>query len=199
MLHLPKQEKLFRTSCVREDQVQISMQTLSLHENTSILLTKYVYHAAKAQKKYETTLKNARMGINLTRDELSELNNLISPFIMKEQPSSHIFAVHADEIPVCRRTLYNYLDQRVFQARNIDLPRRVRYKKRKKSTTPRTSKTLQQVYQNKRTYIDFERFLECHPETEVVEMDTVKGSRTAGKCLLILPFSIDVCITSVLY
>ena len=151
-------------------------------------LDKYVYHAAKAQTKYETTLRNSRAGINLTREELSDLNDLISPLIMKGQPLSHIFAVHADEIPVCRRTLYNYLDQRVFQARNIDLPRRVRYKKRKKSTTPRTSKTLNQVYRNKRTYIDFERFLECHPETEVVEMDTVKGSRTAGKCLLTLLF-----------
>ena len=98
-------------------------------------LDKYVYHAAKAQKKYETTLRNSRAGINLTREELSDLNDLISPLIMKGQPLSHIFAVHADEIPVCRRTLYNYLDQRVFQARNIDLPRRVRYKKRKKSKT----------------------------------------------------------------
>ena len=151
-------------------------------------LDKYVYHAAKAQRKYERTLKNSRMGINLTPDELTELNNLISPLIMKGQPLSHIFAVHSDEIPVCRRTLYNYLDQRVFQARNIDLPRRVRYKKRKKSTTPRTSKNLNQVYKNKRTYIDFERFLECHPNVDVVEMDTVKGSRSAGKCLLTLLF-----------
>lgn len=69
----------------------------------------------------------------MTPEELHELNDLISPLILKGQPLSHIFAVHADEIPVCRRTLYNYLDQRVFQARNIDLPRRVRYKKRKKN------------------------------------------------------------------
>lgn len=58
----------------------------------------------------------------MTPDELSELNNLISPLVLKGQPLSHIFAVHADEIPVCRRTLYNYFDQCVFKARNIDLP-----------------------------------------------------------------------------
>ena len=115
------------------------------------------------------------------------LNELISPLIMKGQPLSHIFAVHADEIPVCRRTLYNYLDQRVFQARNIDLPRRVRYKKRKKATSPRT-KDIRQVYRNKRTYKDFERFMEAHPDSDVVEMDTVKGSRAAGQCLLTLLF-----------
>ena len=123
----------------------------------------------------------------MTPEELEELNTLISPLILKGQPLSHIFAVHGDEIPVCRRTLYNYLDQRVFTARNIDLPRRVRYKKRKKRAEPRT-RNIQQVYRNKRTYVDFEKYTKAFPELEVVEMDTVKGSRDKGKCLLTLLF-----------
>ena len=151
-------------------------------------LDKKIYDAAYAQRQYEKNLYTARKGINMTPEELQELNDLISPLILKGQPLSHIFAVHADEIPVCRRTLYNYLDQRVFQARNIDLPRRVRYKKRKKKSEPRKSKNLQQVYRNKRTYVDFERFMEAHPDLDVVEMDTVKGGRDKGKCLLTLLF-----------
>lgn len=150
-------------------------------------LEKRIYSAKHAQASYEKSLSKSREGINMTLNELQDLNDLVSPLILKGQPLSHIFAVHADEIPVCRRTLYNYLDQRVFQARNIDLPRRVRYKKRKKSTLPRIKNT-NQVYRNKRTYIDFERFLEAHPDTEVVEMDTVKGGRASGKCLLTLLF-----------
>jgi len=146
-----------------------------------------IYVAAHAQKAYEEKLKNSRTGINMTPEELQELNNLVSPLILKGQPLSHIFAVHAEDIPICRRTLYNYLDQRIFQARNIDLPRRVRYKKRKKSTEPKR-KYMQQTYRNKRTFKDFEFFMEHHPDLEVVEMDTVKGSRTAGKCLLTLLF-----------
>ena len=97
-------------------------------------LDKKVYDAAYAQKQYEKNLYHSRKCINMTPGELQELNDLTSPLILKGQPLSHIFAVHADEIPVCRRTLYNYLDQRVFQARNIDLPRRVRYKNRKKKS-----------------------------------------------------------------
>ena len=151
-------------------------------------LDHYIYSAVAAQKQYENELVKSREGINMTPDELQELNDLISPLILKGQPLSHIFAVHADEIPVCRRTLYNYLDQRVFQARNIDLPRRVRYKKRKKKSEPRKSKNLQQVYRNKRTHVDFERFMEAHPDLDVVEMDTVKGGRDKGKCLLTLLF-----------
>lgn len=151
-------------------------------------LAQYHYSAKKAQSNYEKTLSKSREGINMTPEELQELNDLISPLIMKGQPLSHIFAVHADEIPVCRRTLYNYLDQKVFQARNIDLPRRVRYKKRKKVSSTRNSSTMKQVYRNKRTYVDFERFMAAHPDCDVVEMDTVKGSRTSGKCLLTLLF-----------
>lgn len=150
-------------------------------------LDKAIYKATSAQEKYEKTLVDSRKGINLTQDELEQLNSLISPLILNGQPLSHIFAVHADEIPVCRRTLYNYLDQKVFQARNIDLPRRVRYKKRKKKSAPRVKNT-QQVYRNKRTYKDFEFFMEHHPDFDVVEMDTVKGSRSSGKCLLTLLF-----------
>lgn len=151
-------------------------------------LDKYLYSAAKAQKNYEKTLSRSRTGINMTPEELQELNDLISPLILKGQPLSHIFAVHADEIPVCRRTLYNYLDQKVFQARNIDLPRRVRYKKRNTNSKPHTKSELNQTYRNKRTYVDFERFMAAHPDTDVVEMDTVKGGTAAGKCLLTLLF-----------
>ncbi len=145
------------------------------------------YIATKAQRQYEKTLSNSRKGINMTEEELSELNDLISPLVLKGQPLSHIFAVHEDEIPVCRRTLYNYFDQRVFTARNIDLPRRVRYKKRKRRAEPR-AKNIHQVYRNKRTYTDFEKYMAAFPDLDVVEMDTVKGGRASGKCLLTLLF-----------
>ena len=49
-------------------------------------------------------------------------------------------------------------------------------------------RNIEQVYRNKRTYKDFEKFMEGYPDTSVVEMDTVKGSRAAGKCLLTLLF-----------
>ena len=146
-----------------------------------------VYQAQSAQNAYEKMLSQSRKGINMTPEELQELNDLISPLVLKGQPLSHIFAVHADEIPVCRRTLYNYFDQSVFNARNIDLPRRVRYKKRKKRSEPR-KKNIQQTYRSKRTYVDFEKYTKAFPELGVVEMDTVKGSRASGKCLLTLLF-----------
>ena len=153
----------------------------------SCTIRKARYIANKAQKQYEKTLSSSRSGINMTPEELQELNDLISPLVLKGQPLSHIFAVHADEIPVCRRTLYNYFDQNAFKAKSIDLPRKVRYKKRKKHPEPRR-KNYQQTYRNKRTYVDFEKYTAAFPDLDVVEMDTVKGSRSAGKCLLTLLF-----------
>ena len=146
-----------------------------------------IYKAKEAQKSYEVTLSESRQGINLTEEELKDLNELISPLVKNGQPLSHVFAVHADDIPVCRRTLYNYLDMNLFTARNLDLPRRVRYKKRKKRSSG-NSTVDKQLYRRKRTYKDFNIFMEAHPDVNVVEMDTVKGSRDAGKCLLTLLF-----------
>lgn len=151
------------------------------------LLEKACYVAVKAQKQYEEKLTYSRQGINMTTAELKELNDLISPLVLKGQPLSHIFAVHADEIPVCRRTLYNYFDQNIFKAKSIDLPRKVRYKKRKKRHH-QPQKYNQQLYRNNRTYADFERFVKDFPDLDIVEMDTVKGKRSSGKCLLTLLF-----------
>ena len=171
--------------CHKPDKAPFVCNSCSYYRNCP--LDKAFYSATTAQEKYEKKLVESRSGINMTSEELQQLNELISPLILNGQPLSHIFAVHADEIPVCRRTLYNYLDQKVFQARNIDLPRRVRYKKRKKRSTPK-EKNVEQIYPNKRTYKDFEFFMEHHPDLDIVEMDTVKGGRAAGKCLLTLLF-----------
>lgn len=146
---------------------------------------KHFYNAAHAQKLYDTTLTESRKGINMTPDELQKLNELISPLIRSGQPLSHIYYNHSKEISCSRRTIYNYLDQGLFEVRNIDLPRRVRYKLRKKS---KAANPVNYNYRSKRTYKDFEKYSNAFPDYEVVELDTVKGSREAGKCLLTMLF-----------
>ena len=82
------------------------------------------------------------------------------------------------------RTLYNYFDKNAFTTRNIDLPRKVKYKPRKKSTT---SVTKDYNYRIGRTFSDFVKFIEDNPNTTIVEIDTVHGTRS-GKVLLIFIF-----------
>lgn len=69
-------------------------------------------------------------------------------------------------------------------AKNIDLPRRVRYPiKRKNKRTPPKDNTIR----NGRTYEDFQNYLQDNPDTQVVEMDTVEGTK-GGKVLLTMLF-----------
>jgi len=63
------------------------------------------------------------------------LDQLISPLLKKGQSIAHIYANHAAEIPCCRKTIYNYIDRGLFQARNVDMRWRVRYKARRKKTS----------------------------------------------------------------
>lgn len=45
--------------------------------------SKKYYRARPAQKTYEETLSSSRSGINMTPEELKELNDLISPLVLK--------------------------------------------------------------------------------------------------------------------
>lgn len=139
-----------------------------------------VYSAHKADAKSRERLSDARKTLHMPSEKIAEINDLITPLILNGQSINHIFANHGDDICVSRRSLYNYIDKCVFDVRNIDLPRKVRYKKRrKKRVAPAPCKCRQG-----RTYEDFKEFIKQNPDLNVVEMDTVKGRREKGKCLL---------------
>lgn len=148
------------------------------------LLQKSFYSAKYADDTYRDTLISSREGINQTAADIAMLDAMISPLLMKGQSLAHIYSTHASEIPCCRKTLYNYIDKSVFSARNIDLRRRVRYKVRKKAT--RVSLSFRE-FRVERTYEDFQKIMREHPDTAVVEMDTVEGTK-GGKVFLTMFF-----------
>lgn len=150
-------------------------------------LPKRMYKAKHAQRRYEERLSDSRKGISLTMEEFALLDTMVTPLVKKGQPLSHIFATHKDELPCCRRTLYNYFDKGVLTARSLDLPRKVRYRKRKVKKEP-SDKILNGAFRNGRTYKDFERYMEEHPNSDVVELDTVLGKRGCKKRLLTIFF-----------
>ena len=145
---------------------------------------KYIYLASKAQEKYENLLVSSRQGINITEDVLKKLDELISPLIKQGQSIKLIYRNHKDEIPCSINCLYNYIDCGLLSAKNIDLPRRVKYKVRNKNNN-KTKKDYS--YRIDRTYEDFLKFLANNPNINVVEMDTVEGIK-GGKVLLTMIF-----------
>jgi len=133
---------------------------------------------------YCNTLSESRRGIDLSPEELDKLNKLVTPLIKNGQPIAHIYASHGAEIPCSRRTLYDYIDQGFLSAMNIDLPRKVRYKPRKKRREPLR---MEPNYSRGRTYLDFNKYIEKNPGISIVEMDTVEGIK-GGKSLLTMFF-----------
>ena len=147
---------------------------------------KYYYYSKFANDEYEETLKSSRIGINLSKEEAYEIDKLVAPLIKeKKQSISHIYANHPDEIWFSRTTMYNYVDLGVFSFRNIDLPRKVKYKKRKENKKQRIRRET--AIRKGRTYEDFKEYIGKHPECSIVEMDTVEG-RKGGKVFLTLLF-----------
>ena len=145
---------------------------------------KKIYIASEAQKKYETSLISSRQGVNIDEIDLDKLDNLVSPLVKQGQSIRLIYANHKYEIPCSIRTLYNYIDMGLLSVKNIDLPRRVKYKIRSKH---KNKQKKDYTYRIGRTYDDFKKLLGETPNINIVEMDTVEGIK-GGKVLLTLLF-----------
>ncbi len=155
----------------------------SCETKTICKLHKYRYSAKHADAGYRDKLETTREGINMSKNQLQALDDLIAPLMQKGQPISHIYANHKDEIMCSERTLYHYIDMNLLSVRNIDLRRKVKYKPRKKESNT----TRKSTHRLNRSYDDFTAYMLENPDTEVVEMDTVIGKK-GGKVLLTLFF-----------
>ena len=147
-------------------------------------LERRLYDAKAAQQEYEALLSESRQGVSVSDEELKRLDDIISPLIKAGQ-SIHVICVNnADDIMLDERTIYNYVDAGCFSATNLDLPRKVRRRTRKRKKTVRVDKQCH----TGRTYNDYLAFMKEYPDLPVVEADSVEG-RKGGKVLLTLHFT----------
>lgn len=145
------------------------------------------YIAPQADAAAKRRYSDSRKKIQTRGEALVHLDELVTPLILKGQPLTHIWSEHGDELNVSQRTLYRYIDQGVLSIRNFDLRRKLGYKPRKKKKEASES-FLNLEFRKQRTYADYLKYMEKHPDTPVIQMDTVKGSREKGKRLLTLHF-----------
>ena len=148
--------------------------------NHCTIAHKYTYNARFSDRKYREKLSDSRAGINLTRQELRKKDRIISPLIEQGQSPYQIVTNHP-ELNLSVRTVYSYLDQGLFTARNVDLKRKVKFKPRKCHKTQITNRT---VFIH-RTYQDFQAL----QLPFFAEMDTVHSSRESKKTLLTFFFT----------
>ena len=146
------------------------------------------YSAKQADAAAERRYSESHMGIRTRGEDLQRMDDIVSRLIRKGQPLTHIHSEHGDKLGVTERTLYNYIDAGVFSIGNIDLRRKVGYRPRKKKRE-QSEEFLKQDFRKGRTYNDFLKYMESHPDTPVVELDTVFGVREQGKRLLTMIFN----------
>ena len=146
-------------------------------------LLKRIYDPADAHEMAHHAISEARTGILSNEDDIARINRIISPLVRNGQSLHQIYLDHVDELMCSEKTLYNYVDAQLFDIRNIDLPRKVKYRPRYKKPEFKVDTGCRIG----RSYTDFQKFLGDHPETTIVQMDSVIG-RTGGKCLLTIHF-----------
>ncbi len=148
-------------------------------------LVKFYYDARISNNDYLDTLSRSRMGIRISKERENEIENVIYDLIVNKQQSiNEIYINHPDLLDFSKPTFYSYVNQGVFHLKNLDLRRKVVYKPRVKDSK---KKRLESKIRINRTYGDFINFIALHPKFNIVEMDTVEGTK-GGKVFLTLFF-----------
>ncbi|EPY2292434.1 IS30 family transposase, partial [Clostridium sporogenes] len=132
---------------------------------------KNIYDAEHAHIKAHESISQSRSGLCVSEDEIARLNKIISPLIQNGQSVNQIYINHQDELMCSEKTIYNYIDACLFDVRNIDLPRKVKFRERYKKPEFKVDKSCRIG----RNYEDFSAFIKKNPDTAVVQMDSVIG------------------------
>lgn len=143
------------------------------------------YDAKAAQKEYEEQLTESRVGISLNEEELAYVDSLVSPLLRKGHSIASICHQQKANLNLSEKTLYHYLELGLFSTCNLDLRRKVQRKPNRKRPGP--VNLVDRQCREGRLYTDYLAFMEAHPDTPVVQMDSVEGTK-GGPVLLTLLF-----------
>lgn len=149
-------------------------------------LTKHFYYAESALKEYKSILSESRSGITYNELEIKNLNDILTPLIVEQKQSIHHAVINNKNAIMCsEKEIYNLVDMGALNIKSIDLPRKVRYRVRKKNET--TNYKVDKKCLERRRYQDFLNYMKENPDTPIVEMDSVEGIK-GGKVLLTIHF-----------
>ena len=146
-------------------------------------LLKSIYDAEHAHIKAHNVISESRSGLCVSEEEIARLNAIITPLVNNGQSVHQIYVEHENELMCSEKTIYNYIDACLFDVRNIDLPRKVKFRERYKKPEFKVDKGCR-IGRNCQEYL---KFKEKNPDLAEVQMDSVMGVK-GGKCLLTIHF-----------
>lgn len=144
---------------------------------------RYTYYARKANDSYKELICSCRQGINLTDEEIYNINKIITPLVKKGQTTNHLYINHPEVLNFSKVSFYNYINAGIFEFGPLDFPRIVKHKKRKNKK--RRTRQEREILIG-RKYEDFIEYISKKPNLNVIEMDTVEGLKNDSKCILTL-------------
>lgn len=148
-------------------------------------LSKRFYDSVYANSEYRDNLTESRTGVIINTEEIDNLNSILVPLICEQGQSIHQAIINnKNKIMYSDKTIYKLIDLGILNIKNIDLPRKVRYRTRRKKCT--VYKVDKQCLEGRR-YKDFKKYVEENPDVPIVEMDSVEGKK-GGKVLLTIHF-----------
>ena len=149
----------------------------------------YSYSHDVAYNEYKQNLIKQRSHLQITKEQIASINDIIAPLMMHKNHSvNQVFIEHPEILPFSKSTFYKYIDLGILNVKNLDLPRKVRFKVKKEYDYSRIKANGR--IKVGRFYTDFKEYIEYNPQASIVEMDTVIGTQggKGGKCFLTLLF-----------
>lgn len=145
------------------------------------------YNADKAQKHYTELLSDSRKGVDITQEEIEQINRNIVPLIKnKKQSINQVYTNHPDILYMSKPTFYKYVDFRIIALSNCDLTKKVIYKKRKETKDKSYKRELALLIG--RTYEDYIIKISNEKHLKIWQLDTVIGKITDKKVLMTFLF-----------
>ena len=92
------------------------------------VLTKTTYDTLEVYRQASEKIEQSRSGILSTEGEIARFNKILVPIINLGQSVHQIYLNNKDKLMYSEKTLYNYIDGSLLDVRNIDPPRKVKYR-----------------------------------------------------------------------
>lgn len=148
------------------------------------------YSAARAQAMSDELLSAARRGVDRGRDEFESMMETIRSDVARGLSPVQISIARASEFSVHPSTIYRWIEKNHGGMSNIELLRKVGYKKRRRDAARATP------HGPSRSYAAFMQ-MDGEDRASACEMDTVIGRRRDEKCVLtpyLRPYKLQLCM-----
>ena len=136
-------------------------------------LPKFFYKADIAHNNYLNNLSTAKSGPRITDLDLAKLDEVISLGVSNNHSIDVI--IKTSNFDIAPSTVYRYIDDNLLSIKNIDLKRKVSYKRRYSKKT--TSKPINYNYLQGRTFEFFLAFMQDNVAANIWQLDTIEGQK----------------------